>query len=114
MELKPEYIFLVAVTVAIAYFLLGRRSTTPKQKSFRCARCSTIAQHTPRTINARRDGKSKFFCNTCHGEWVRSHPQPQPRSAAPPGSRSGGSRSGCLGVLACLLFVPLALVLWWL
>lgn len=105
MEMKPEYIVLFAVVLVIAYFVFGRRRV-PKDRSFRCARCSSMAQHTPRTINAWREGKSKFFCNACHGEWVRSHPQRR--------SLGGGSRSGCLGVMACLVLIPIALVIGWL
>ncbi len=111
MELKPEYIVLVSVALVIGYFLFVRRSR-PKEKSFRCARCSTIAEHTPRTINAWRGGKPKYFCNSCHAQWLRSHPQR--RSAIGRSSRSEGSRSGCLGVLACLLLFPIALVVGWL
>lgn len=107
MEMKPEYIAAIVVVLAIGYLLFGRRKG-PEQKSFRCARCFKASLHTPRTVNAWRDGKSKFFCNACHSEWVRSHPHPQ-------AGRSGSAgRSGCLGVLACLIFIPVALVLGWL
>ena len=105
MELKPEHIALVIGFLAVAYFLVRRRSG-PEERTFRCARCSSVAQHTTRTINASRDGRSSFFCNSCHSEWVRSHPHQ--------GRRVGGSRSGCLGILACLVFIPVALILGWL
>ena len=108
MEVKPEYIAGLIAALVVTYFLFGKRKV-PEQKTFRCARCSQPSQHTPRTINAWRDGKTRFFCNACHSEWVRSHPHPQ-RSR----STDGGSRSGCLGVLACLIFVPVALILGWL
>lgn len=106
MDVKPEYFVAVGLAAVIAYFLLVRRRT-PKEKSFRCGRCSAIAEHTPRTINAWRGGKSKFFCNSCHARWVQSHPRQ--RSAI-----ARDARSGCLGMLACLLLVPIALVLGWL
>jgi hypothetical protein len=104
--MNPEYIVLGAIGLAVAYFFLRPRSS-PKEKSFRCGRCSSLSQHTPRTINAWRDGKTKFFCNSCHAEWVRSHPHQR----APVRSSGGGSRPGCLGVLACLVFIPVAVVL---
>jgi hypothetical protein len=37
---------------------------------------------------------------------VRSHPQRR--------SFGSGSRSGCLGVMACLVLIPIALVIGWL
>lgn len=108
MEMKPEYIAAIVAVLVIGYFLPGRRKV-PEQKSFRCARCAKTCQHTPRTINVWRDGKSKFFCNSCHSEWVRSHPNTQGDRR-----RGAGSRSGCLGALACLIFIPAALILGWL
>lgn len=108
MEMKPEYIAVIIAVVVVGYFLLGRRKV-PEQKTFRCSRCSKTSEHTARTINAWRDGKSKFFCNSCHSEWVRSHPRLQHSRGT-----GGGSRSGCLGVLACLIFVPIAVILGWL
>jgi hypothetical protein len=73
----------------VTRLLSGRRR--PKEKSFRCSRCATTATHTARTIEAWRSGKTKFFCNSCHSEWLRG--QPQSRKMA----RGGGS--GCLGPL---------------
>ncbi|WP_161812851.1 hypothetical protein [Steroidobacter agaridevorans] len=108
MEMKPEYIAAIVAALAIGYFLLGRRKA-PEQKSFRCARCSKTCQHTPRTINAWRNGKSKFFCDSCHSGWVRFHPNTQVGRI-----RGPGSRSGCLGVLACIVFIPVALIVGWL
>lgn len=105
MEIKPEYIAVIVAVLAIGYFLLGRRNV-PDQKTFRCARCSKTFPHTSRTIDAWRDGKSKFFCNSCHSEWVRSRPQSQVGRSA-----GGGSRSGCLGVLACLILIPVVCIL---
>lgn len=100
-----ELIVAAAFALGVAYsWYTGRR--TPKEKTFRCARCSNMAPHTLRTINAWRDGKTTFFCNSCHSEWVRSHPQQRMDRA--------GSRGGCLGVLACLAFIPLSLILVWL
>lgn len=108
MEPKPELIAIIAAAVAMAYFFF-RRASGPRQKTFRCKRCSAIAQHTPRTMNAWRAGKSSFFCNSCHSEWIRS--QPSRRRAV--GTVRAGGRSGCLGVLACLLLIPIGIVAIW-
>src|SRR3954463_1965844 len=93
----------IAVAVILVAFRLFGGGRQPKQQSFRCSRCSTAALHTARTIEAWRRGKTKFFCNSCHGEWRRD----QPREASP--IRGGGS--GCLGALVVAVAVPAAAVL---
>ena len=106
--MKPELVAVVIVAAALLLFF-GSRRRRPKEKSFRCARCSTTALHSARTINAWREGKTKFFCGSCHAAWLRS--QPMQRGFA----RAGRERSGCLGVLACLVLLPLAsIAMWWL
>jgi hypothetical protein len=97
----------VVAVAAVVLFFSKRR--VPKEKSFRCARCSSTAQHSARTINAWREGKTKFFCGSCHAAWLKSQP------TRPGRSTSRGERSGCLGVLACLVAFPVALLaIWWL
>ena len=108
MELKAELIAIIGVVLVVVYFFIRRRNI-PKQKTFRCARCSSIAQHTERTLNASREGKTSFFCNACHAQWVRSHPTRR----APARAGRSGERSGCLGVLACLMLIPIAIVVAW-
>jgi hypothetical protein len=108
MEVRPEIVAAVAIVVALVLFFTRRR--LPKEKSFKCARCSATAQHSARTIHAWREGKTKFFCGTCHATWLKS----QPAQRAAGRSSGGGQRSGCLGVLACLVAFPVALaVVWW-
>jgi hypothetical protein len=89
-----------AILVVGRFFIGGRR---PKQQSFRCSRCNTNAMHSARTIEAWRRGKTKFFCNSCHGEWLRS----QPQGARP--ERDG--RSGCLGAVVVIIGVPATVVM---
>jgi len=114
MNVSPEsvaavvVIIVIVIVIVIGYFLSRRRS--PKEKSFRCSRCSAVSQHTSRTINAWHAGKTKFFCGSCHSEWLRSHPA----ARASVRESNGGQRSGCLGVLACLIFIPITFVLAWL
>jgi hypothetical protein len=100
-------IVVVAVVVAVAYLLLGRR--LPKERNFKCAGCSAWTAHTNRTIEAWRSGRTRFYCNACHGQWLKSHP------AIGSTALSRESRSGCLGVTALLIGVPMiAMISWWL
>jgi hypothetical protein len=88
-------IVVVGILVVARFFSGGRR---PPQQSFRCGRCQASSMHTARTMEAWRNGKTKFFCNSCHSEWVRN----QPRDVAPP--RSG--RSGCLSAFLLFTSIP--------
>lgn len=109
MDMSLEIIVAVLALAAVVLFFSKRR--VPKERSFRCARCSATAQHYARTINAWREGKTKFFCRSCHAAWLKS----QPAQRGPGGSGSRGERSGCLGALACLVAFPVALLaVWWL
>jgi hypothetical protein len=107
MDVSPIVVATVAVVVAALWFFFVRRKT-PSEKTFKCARCKAVSAHSARTINAWREGKTKFFCGSCHAEWLRTHP------AARKSASARGSNSGCLGVLACLALVPLAIVVVWL
>ncbi len=110
MEMNPAVVVAVVLLAAVVMLLFKIRRV-PEEKSFRCARCSATAQHSARTINAWREGKTKFFCGSCHAAWLNS--QPSQRGSGH--SRGRGERSGCLGVLACLVVFPVALLaVWWL
>jgi hypothetical protein len=66
--------------------------------------------HTARTLEAKQRGKTKFFCNSCHGEWLRtqpSNPAPARRIARPPRTARAG-RSGCLSAVVIVVVVPTA------
>lgn len=107
MDIQAAIIIAIVVVAAfLPRFLKGRR--TPKEQSFRCARCAAMAPHSARTINAWRDGKTKFFCSTCHTKWLQT--QTNRRGG---GSAVGGRGSGCLGIVACVLFFPVALLVLW-
>lgn len=109
MEVKPELV-VVAILVAALMLFLNSKRRRPKEKTFRCARCSATAPHGARTINAWREGKTKFYCGSCHAAWLKT----QPAQHAARRSARGSERSGCLGVLACLVLLPLALIAaWW-
>jgi len=83
------------IFVALRAFGGNRR---PKPQSFRCGRCSTSSQHTPRTIEAWRRGKTKFFCNACHAEWLRNRPDEARHEPA--------GHSGCLGMIVLAVVIP--------
>ena len=94
----------VVAVVGIAIVAALRRQKRPPHRSFKCGRCGSAALHDTRTIGAWRDGKQRFYCSTCHADWLRSHPQD---------SRSRRGQSGCLGVVGMLALIPLAGLLVW-
>ena len=103
--MSPEFVIGVVAAGVIALLLLGRLlpKRRPREKHFKCARCGAVAQHNNRTIEAWRNNKTKFFCQSCHTKWLQSQP-PQARGHF---SSVGGSRSGCLGVVVLFALVPL-------
>ena len=108
--ISPEIIVVIAIVVLAAFSFFGRKRQ-PKERTFKCSRCSAISAHTSRTIEAWRAGKTKFFCNTCHGQWLRSQPQ-QSQSRLAHSGRAGNS--GCLGVVVLFVLVPvLAVTVLW-
>jgi hypothetical protein len=110
-DLSPATIGAIAVLVIAAFFFFGRKRA-PKERTFKCSRCSTVSAHTPRTIEAWRTGKTKFFCNVCHGQWLRSHPAPTQSARTVASNRAGNS--GCLGITVLLMLLPVLLVgAWW-
>src|SRR5215213_8847416 len=98
-----EAIGVIALVAVLVLFLFGRKRK-PSERTFKCSRCSTVSEHTQRTIEAWRAGKAKFFCKPCHERWLLSHAQPahRTRNARAPGS-SGDS--GCLGVMILLILL---------
>ena len=111
-NVSPEAIAVIAAVVVAAAFHFSRKRQ-PKERNFKCGRCSTVSAHTPRTIEAWRAGKAKFFCNACHEQWLRSHsPTAQGnRITANPGR---ASNSGCLGVMTIFLLLQvLFVIVWW-
>lgn len=86
------------VPAVIAFFILNRQKK-PKDKSFHCSRCRTIAEHDSRTIKAWSNGFTKLYCRACHLQWLKD----SPREEHSPMQRQGG---GCLGVLALMVIMP--------
>ena len=96
-----------ALAVGLLLARLFFRPRGPSEKSFRCTRCKAVAQHSNRTINAWRDGKTTFFCNSCHAWWLESQPRASPAKG---GARAREARagSGCLSVLVLAAVIPAA------
>lgn len=109
-------------------------SKGPGNMRFVCVRCAGEFNHTKRTVAAWEKGNHRAFCDACHKKWRDSQPPkspalqpglstPQPL-ANPSSSRTvakqHGSdrhaasaqqeRSGCLGMIAILVFVPVILL----
>ena len=104
--MSPEVIIATVIAGVVVLSLLGKLLPLrrPKERHFRCARCGAVSLHNKRTIEAWRNNKTKFFCQSCHGRWLQSKP---PRERARFAS-AGSSRSGCLGVVVLFALVPLA------
>lgn len=104
--MSMEFIVGAAIAGLVVMFFAGKHFSKklPKETHFECARCGTLARHTDRTIDAWRNNKTTFFCQSCHLKWVRAR-APRERE---PGTSPAGARSGCLGVVALFAVVPLA------
>ena len=129
-------LFAVAVGFAIWRRRSGRASAAkapsyrgPTSMHFTCAGCSGQFPHTKRTVAAWEKGSRRVFCDACHKKWRNARP-PEARSSSlgenavqrpavgtftptrPAAAHSSDNtgRSGCLGVVLLLLFVPVVLL----
>ena len=104
--MSPELIIGAVIAGIVVWYFVAKLmpKRQPKETYFKCARCGAVSRHTERTIEAWRNNKAKFFCQSCHSKWLQSRP-PQVRERF---SSSGGSGSGCLGVVVLFALVPLA------
>ncbi|MEW5789849.1 MAG: hypothetical protein AB1899_18565 [Pseudomonadota bacterium] len=104
--MSPEFIIGAVIVGVVVLSLVGKfiPKRQPKETHFKCARCGAVSRHTERTIEAWRNSKTKFFCQSCHAKWLQSKP-PQERERF---SSAGASKSGCLGVVVLFALVPLA------
>jgi hypothetical protein len=104
-----EMLFGVVMIIAIALGVASRLipKARPAETHFRCAHCNSRSAHTERTIEAWRNKKNKFYCQSCHQHWLVSQPLGA-RSHHSGSMRSG--RAGCLGVLAAIAVLPVAIV----
>ncbi|NVI82600.1 hypothetical protein [Janthinobacterium sp. BJB401] len=108
--MSMELIVGAIIAGLVVIFFVGKHFSKkrPKETHFECARCGTLACHTDRTIEAWRNNKTTFFCQSCHIKWLHARtPRERERGTSPAGSRPG-SRSGCLGVVVLFAVVPLA------
>lgn len=93
---------IVVAIIAFSFIAKLLPKSKPKETHFKCSRCGIVAQHTERTIEAWRNNKTKFFCQSCHSKWLQSRP-PQERDRVYSNHRSG---SGCLGVVVLFALIP--------
>ncbi|MDN8660575.1 hypothetical protein [Stenotrophomonas indicatrix] len=101
----------IALVVVLALFNKKRQ---PPSRIFKCGRCGSAAHHNDRTSNAWRNGKTRFFCQACHRQWLQSQPPSERRSGdARSDFTSSTKNGGCLGVLALLAVLPLGGWLAW-
>ena len=70
--LSPEVIIGAVIAGIVVLSLLGKLlpKRRPKESHFKCARCGASSLHTGRTIEAWRNNKEKFFCQSCHAKWL--------------------------------------------
>lgn len=99
----------IAIAVVFAFVVLviiGKLmpKRMPKEKTFRCSRCKTIAMHNDRTVEAWRGGKTRFFCHSCHQKWLQSQSPKVSESTRSYGP--SGQDAGCLGIVLVLVFLP--------
>jgi cold shock CspA family protein len=87
------------VPAVIAFFFINRQKK-PRDKSFKCARCGTVAGHDARTIQAWNNGFTKLYCRTCHLQWLKDNPQQENSLIQTRGS-------GCLGIMALMVAIPI-------
>lgn len=105
-----ELIAVAVIAGLLVMFFAGKHFSKkrPKETHFECARCGTLARHTDRTIEAWRNNRTSYFCQSCHLKWLHGRaPRERERGTSPAG-RSSRSPSGCLGVVVLFAVVPLA------
>jgi hypothetical protein len=93
----------IAVVGVVCVLLLAYVSSffrrKPPEPSFFCQKCKGTFPHNSRTIEAWRNKKTEFYCQTCHANWLRHNPH-----ANEYGKRTKGS--GCLGILVLGVVAP--------
>lgn len=99
LELATLVLVLTALGLALVFYF-GRRQA-PRLRRFVCEKCGTPTAHDDRTLQAWRNGKSRFFCEACFSEWGQQH-------SAPPMifQKQSGTRMGCLGATLGFLAMP--------
>jgi hypothetical protein len=78
----------VALVLAMLVSSLLSRLRRLSERTFVCSRCHKTEEHNPRTIQAWRAGKRKFFCRSCHEIWLRTKKE-----------EIGARSRGCLPIL---------------
>lgn len=97
----------LAIAVVLGLIVVQRFVSTgkvPPEKGFRCSKCGNYAAHDDRTIKAWRNDKHKFFCRSCHRDWLA---QNEGRSRPSP---TAGPNTGCLVVFAAPILLGTAAI----
>ena len=110
--ITPGFLIVVVIAVIVVGAVFGGRRlrAKPPSRIYRCRSCGSAAHHNARTLEAWRRGKTAFFCQSCHRQWLRSQPPGQRDRES---STTGGG-SGCLGGIALVAALPLGLLWAWL
>ena len=87
----------LVVILLVSKALFGKQPIPPT-KSFRCARCSTVEEYGPRTLEAWRKGIKKLYCQNCHRTWLNQQPN-RIRATSARGS-------GCASVTLVTTLIP--------
>src|SRR5689334_5885110 len=89
-----------SLVAALSAFIIWTRRK-PSEESFTCRRCSKKSPFNDRTIQAWRRGKTHFFCNSCHLQWLASQGAKEP-------VKGGGQ--GCLRIVLIAISFPICLI----
>ena len=92
MPLLAKALLAVVVGIFLLAFISSFLRGKPPETYFFCARCKLSTRHDDRTIEAWRNKKTRFYCQKCHKEWLRTQPNVQNQASR---GQGGG---GCLGV----------------
>jgi hypothetical protein len=105
--MAPELIVGVVIAGVVILGVIAKLmpKRQPPSPVFKCSRCGTASRHNNRTAEAWRNGKTRFFCQSCHAQWLQSRP-PQERESYGGRSASSGN-TGCLGVVVLFALLPL-------
>jgi cold shock CspA family protein len=102
-EDKFHFPLTTSVIFLASLFFLSNRKKQPKNKLFSCAKCRLTSNHDTRTIQAWNNGFNRLYCKTCHQKWLSE----QPKEHKDDKIYSSSSKSGCLGMIAIMIFIPI-------
>ncbi len=102
---QPRLALFPAAVAIMLFLYISVRTKKPANDIFSCGKCSSVVRHDARTIRAWNKGACKLYYRTCNQNWHREKPQ---RDSTKKYNRP--QKSGCLGVLLFITFVPVFLI----